>query len=239
MRDRKAELDKILDDLQLIGEYANEKRQSIAEALNTSRRAFKKAEESERLTMPDGTPITDRRTDKQKAESQRNYAYAMANYEDAKINYSEQLQNLKSDILTRVADLQNRYNKIVYERYKVQPSDLDKDVIALLNTNIFSGEELTEFARDFANNPTMIRIIYRNSEINGYSSAELKEMFDDIANGTERENKAFDSIADIIRRTTSENDEIAKGALIMSKSEHLSRYIEQAKTEVHEVATNE
>ncbi|MBQ1755154.1 MAG: hypothetical protein IIZ96_00330, partial [Oscillospiraceae bacterium] len=108
----------------------------------------------------------------------------------------------------KTASMRTELEKAISDKFAARPSDVDHDVLTLLNSSVLTPSEYVRLFND-ASNPTMKRLIAHSA---GEAAEKLKDdreaasVLRNVANAGVRYSggqflAAFDGLRDILRRT--------------------------------------
>ena len=135
-------------------------------------------------------------------------ANADAKLEAARNAHKQMRFNYPGEVEAKTASMRTELEKAVSDKFAARPSDVDHDVLTLLNSSILTPSEYVRLFNE-ATTPTMKRLIAHSA---GEAAEQLKDdreasrILRNVANAGTSFNgsaylAAFDGLADVLRRT--------------------------------------
>lgn len=135
-------------------------------------------------------------------------ADADAKLEAARNAHKQMRFDYPGEVEAKTASMRTELEKAISDKFAARPSDVDNDVLTLLNSSILTPSEYVRLFND-ASNPTMKRLIAHSA---GEAAEKLKDdreaasVLRNVANAGVRYSgsqflAAFDGLRDILRRT--------------------------------------
>ena len=135
-------------------------------------------------------------------------ADADAKLEAARNAHKQMRFDYPGEVEAKTASMRTELEKAISDKFAARPSDVDHDVLTLLNSSVLTPSEYVRLFND-ASNPTMKRLIAHSA---GEAAEKLKDdreaasVLRNVANAGVRYSggqflAAFDGLRDILRRT--------------------------------------